>query len=136
MVAVLEVIRFIAIGWLLLAMALAGCAPTLAPTEPILVDSFFSGQALLDVNNNGQVDPEDTPLKDATFIVRMDGGGEFGALTDEEGRAFITVPGGAFYPVTARMEAPEGSGLVAIEPSTVTLADSTMQAPPFLFSPK
>ena len=136
MVAVLEVRRFFVIALLLLARVLTGCAPAPAPTEPILVDAFFSGQALLDVNSNGQVDPEDTPLKDATLIVRMDGGGEFGGLTDAEGRAFITVPGGAFYPVTARMEAPEGSGLVAIEPSTVTLSDSATKLPPFLFSSK
>jgi hypothetical protein len=134
MVAVLEVRHFFAIALPVLVIALTGCAPTPVPTEPILVDAYFSGQALLDVNNNGQVDDEDTPLQGATFIVRMDGGGEFGVLTNEEGWAYIIVPGGAFYPVTARMVPPAESGLIAIEPSTVTLADPTTQISPFLFS--
>ena len=110
------------------------CAPK--PTEPVLIDSFFSGQALLDANGNGQIDSEDTPLANATFIVALQGGGEFGDNTDEAGNAFVTVPGGVEYPVTVRMEAPKDSTLKLIEPSAITLSEATGETAKFLFSSK
>ncbi len=100
----------------------------------MLADSFFSSQALLDVNGNGQVDPADTPLEGATFIVALQGGGEFGDQTDSTGKAFVTIPAGVEYPVTVRMEAPENSGLTAVEPSSITLSDPAAGTTTFLFS--
>lgn len=98
-----------------------------------MTDTFFSGQALLDVNNNGQIDEEDTPIAGATFIVALPRGAEFGAQTDESGKAFVTIPAGIEYPVTARMEAPKDSGLNIIEPSTFTLKEPTGETIQFLF---
>ncbi len=116
--------------------AVTGCNwPTPTPTVQPLVDSFFSGYAFLDVNGNGELDPEDTPLENATFIVTLQFGGEVGGLTDKTGYAFIVAPGGADYPVKMRMEAPKDSTLKLIGPSEITheLAD---EAPKFLFSSK
>lgn len=112
---------------------ISACAPV--PTEPVLVDSFFSARALIDVNANGQVDPADTPLENATFIITLQGGGEFGAQTDSSGNAFITVPSKVDYPVTIRMEAPKNSTLKPVEPSVITLNEAAGETPTtFLFS--
>jgi hypothetical protein len=102
-------------------------------TPPVLADCFFAGQAWLDVNANGQIDAEDTPLANATFIVALQGGGEFGAQTDENGKAFVTIPACVDYPVTLRMEAPKDSTLSIIEPSTFTLKEPTGETVQFLF---
>jgi hypothetical protein len=127
----------LSILFLLLAI-ITGCTPSpiATPTEPILVDAFFSGEALLDANGNGQIDSEDTPIANATFIVALQGGGEFGDSTDEAGNAFVTVPGGVEYPMTVRMEAPKDSTLKLIEPSIITLSEATGEATKFLFSSK
>ena len=121
----------------LLLIAVTGCTPTPTPTATVqaIVDSFFSGYAFLDANDNGELDSEDTPLENATFIVTLQFGGEVGALTDKTGYAFIVAPGGVDYPVKMRMEPPEDSTLKLIGPSEVTheLAD---EAPKFLFSSK
>jgi hypothetical protein len=103
------------------------------PTPAPIADTFFSAQALLDVNGNGQIDAEDTPIAGATFIVTLPGGAEFGAQTAESGKAFITVPSRVEYPVTARMEAPKDSGLTLVEPSTVSLNEPTGETIQFLF---
>lgn len=122
--------------------ALTACASPLsvgegtgvrAATPAPLTDTFFSAQALLDVNGNGQIDAEDTPIAGATFIVTLPGGAEFGAQTAESGKAFITVPSRVEYPVTARMEAPKDSGLTLVEPSTVSLNEPTGETIQFLF---
>lgn len=42
-------------------------------------------------------------------------------------------PAGIEYPVTARMEAPKDSGLIIVEPSTVTLQEPAGGTIPFLF---
>jgi hypothetical protein len=95
--------------------ALVACAPasteehTPPPPEITHVYSSFSAYAFLDSNGNGQPDSADMPLKDATFIVVLEGGTEFGDQTDNTGYAFISIPAGVEYPVTVRMEAPEGS---------------------------
>ena len=128
-------LAFAAIFMLLISI-LAGCsAQPATPTVQAIVDSFFSGYAFLDVNENGELDPEDTPIEKATFIVTLQFGGEVGGLTDKTGYAFIVAPGGVDYPVTMRMEAPKDSTLKLIGPSEITheLAD---QAPKFLFSSK
>lgn len=102
-------------------------------TPAPITDTFFSGQALLDVNSNGQIDEEDTPIAGATFIVTLPGGAEFGAQTDESGKAFVTVPASIEYPVNARMEAPKDSALNIIVPSTVTLKEPAGETIQFLF---
>lgn len=104
------------------------------PTEPIvLADSAFSGQALLDVNGNGEIDSEDTPIENATFYVEIDGVKAFGDTTDETGNAFILIPGGVEYPVNVVMEAPADTLLKPVTPSTLTLSESA-GATQFLFS--
>lgn len=109
-----------------------GCSAQ--PTEPvILADSAFSGQALLDSNGNGQIDPQDTPIENAMFYVEIDGVKVFGDNTDETGNAFILIPGDVKYPVQVIMEAPEGIALQPITPSTITLTEATGLTQ-FLFS--
>ena len=115
-------------------LMMTSCAPK--PAQPVLGDSFFSGQAFLDANGNGQLDPADTPLKDATFIVRLQGGGEFGGTTDGKGNAFVTIPGGVQYPVTLRMEPPKGSPLVLIGPAEIVAKDASATNAKFLFKSK
>ena len=123
-------------------LALAGCIPisaqnlTPTPTPFIRIHSYFSAYAFLDANGNGEVDPADTPVKDATFIVTLPGGTEFGEPTDETGYAFITIPAEVEYPVTLRMGAPQDSMLKAIEPSTITLLGPAGETIQFLFSSK
>ncbi|WKZ34976.1 MAG: hypothetical protein QY332_15275 [Anaerolineales bacterium] len=119
---------------ILLMTALAGCTPK--PTEPIHTDSFFSGQALFDANGNGEIDAEDTPVRDATFIVELQDGTEFGSQTSDTGNAFVTIPSTVEYPVTVRMETPKGSLLTVIEPPTITLSETTGETIKFLFSSK
>ena len=128
--------RNITLVTILAFVMLAGCAPEPAsPTVQAIVDSFFSGYAYLDANDNGELDPEDTPVENATFIVTLQFGGEVRATTDKTGYAFIVAPGGVDYPVKMRMEPPKDSTLKLIGPSEITheLADEN---PKFLFSSK
>jgi hypothetical protein len=126
-----------------LALAITLCVLVIAittscsakATEPVLVDSAFSGQALFDANGNGQIDETDTPVVNATFYVELDGVKAFSDTTDETGNAFILIPGGVEYPVKVSMEAPKDSTLKLITPSTVTVSAST-GAVQFLFSSK
>jgi hypothetical protein len=132
----------IAISSLLLIflLALAACTPayieehTPTPAEITHMYSYFSAYAFLDANGNGQPDSADTPLEDATFIVTLGGGTEFGDQTDDTGYAFISIPASVEYPVTVRMEAPKESALKAIEPSQITLSEATGETIQFLFS--
>ncbi len=118
----------------ILLIAITSCAPkpTATPTAQPLVDSFFSGYAYLDVNGNGQIDSEDTPVENAIFIVTLKGGYETGDTTDDKGNAFITIPGGVDYPVTLRMEPPKDSNLKLVGPTSVTYPSDTPAK--FLFS--
>ncbi|MFT3892593.1 MAG: hypothetical protein QM730_13230 [Anaerolineales bacterium] len=117
---------------ILLFITITGCSAK--PTEtPVLADSAFSAQAFLDVNGNGQVDPKDTPVVNATFYVEINGVKAFGDATDENGSAFILIPGGVKYPVKVSMEAPKDSALKLISPSPVTVSASTGDVQ-FLFS--
>lgn len=126
-------LTFIVISTFLLAMAGTGCAGK--ATEPVLADSAFSGQAFLDVNGNGMIDPEDTPVVNATFYVELNGVKAFGDTTDETGNAFILIPGGVEYPLQVSMTAPKDSPLKLITPTTVTVSASTGTVQ-FLFSSK
>ncbi|MEW6287971.1 MAG: hypothetical protein AB1509_17310 [Chloroflexota bacterium] len=120
--------------WFVALTALTACGTGVRATTPApLTDTFFSAQALLDVNGNGQIDEEDAPIAGATFIVALPGGAEFGAQTDESGKAFVTIPASVEYPVTARMEAPKDSALNIIEPSVITLKEPTGETIQFLF---
>lgn len=119
---------------ILLTAIITSCAPRHStPTIQAIVDSFFSGYAFLDINGNGELDPEDTPVENAAFIVALQFGGEVGAFTDKTGYAFIVAPGGVDYPVKMRMEPPKDSTLKLIGPSEIIheLAD---ESPKFLFS--
>jgi hypothetical protein len=93
-------------------------------TVVVLADTFFTGCAYLDTNGNKEIDSGDPLLERATFVVTLSGGAGFGALTSENRCAFITVPGGLgeeFWPVTARMEPPEGTGYQLTTPAEVVL---------------
>lgn len=126
-------LTFAVISIFLLAITITGC--TGKATEPVLSDSAFSAQALLDANGNGQIDSEDTPVANATFYVEINGVKAFGDATDKKGNAFILIPGGVKYPVDVSMEAPKDSTLKLITPSTVTVSASTGTVQ-FLFSSK
>jgi hypothetical protein len=117
-----------------LIFALSACTPqkTRQPSD-VIADSFFSGRAYWDANNNGEKDDADTPLEGATFIARDDRGAEFGALTDSQGAAFITFPGGSRYPVTLRMEHPKESPLLRVDPAEIVLQTASGDNFQFLF---
>lgn len=116
-----------------LTWGLADCKSTAPATEAAYADTFFSAQALLDSNRNAQMDAGDTPLPNAVFIVTLRDGTEFGAKTNTDGKAFVTIPARVDYPVTLRMQAPEDSAVRPVEPSTVTLKEATGETIPFLF---
>lgn len=99
------------------------------PSPQILADTFFSGYAFIDSNQNGEIDPEDPPLPGALFLLEG-----FGGKTDSSGMAFITIPGGWDQPVSARMQAPEGSDYVLISPGEVTLQSGVQHKAEFLFA--
>ena len=121
---------------LIFILALTSCSttPTATPTIQAIVDAFFSGYAYLDVNGNGEIDSEDTPVENAMFIVTLQGGFETGDTTDDKGNAFITIPGGVDYPVTLRMEPPKDSNLKLTGPSSITYPSD--EPAKFLFSSK
>jgi len=118
-----------------LSLLISGCnLPTPTPTVQPIVDAFFSGFAYLDVNGNREIDPDDTPVENATLIVTLQGGAEFGGATDSSGYAFLVAPGGVDYPVTLRMEPPKESTLKLIGPASITYPSDTPAK--FLFSAK
>jgi hypothetical protein len=125
--------------WFLLPLILgiSACTPPSnlvdGQTSEVMSDSFFSGQALLDANNNGKIDPADTPLPGATFIVRDNRGAEFGAVTDPEGKSFVTFPGGSQYPVTLRMEPPRENPHSRVKPEEAVLQKPSGETVQFLF---
>ncbi|MFQ5617176.1 MAG: alpha/beta hydrolase family protein [Anaerolineales bacterium] len=112
-----------------LACSLAGVTPT-----PIVEgDSFFFfGRAYVDANGNGELDPGDPPLKGAAFSAADAGGASSGGFTGDDGGATAWWPGGSEYPVTLRMEPPEG--YTAIGPQEVILEKWDSSAD-FLFAP-
>ena len=119
------------------ALSLSACnalSPT--PTPVVLADSFFSGYAFVDANGNGQIDSADMPLKNAMFIVQLEGGAQFGALTDETGNAFVTIPAAVRYPVTLFMKPPKDSTLTLVGPLSIVREKATGDKAAFLFTSK
>ena len=121
----------------ILSLSISACnaVPT-APTPVVLADSFFSGYAFVDVNGNGQVDSADMPLKDAIFIIQLEGGAEFGDLTDESGNAFVLIPAAVAYPVTLMMKPPAESAFTLIGPPSIILKEIASEKASFLFASK
>jgi len=119
------------------ALGLSACtAASPTSTPAVLADSFFSGYAFLDANGNEQIDSADAPLKGAIFIVQLEGGAEFGGLTDETGNAFVAIPSAVQYPVTLFMKPPENSALRLIGPPSIVLQRPASEKASFLFTSK
>ena len=121
----------------IISLSISACnalSPT--PTPAVLADSFFSGYAFVDANGNGQIDSADTPLKDAIFIVQLEGGAEFGGLTDESGNAFVLIPAAVTYPVTLMMKPPAESAFTLIGPPSIVLQEKAGEKANFLFASK
>ncbi|MCE9644707.1 MAG: hypothetical protein K8S20_01815 [Chloroflexi bacterium] len=118
-------------------LVMTGCnAFTSTPTAASVADSYFSGYAFVDANGNGQLDPADTPLKDAIFIVQLEGGAQFGGRTDESGTAFVTIPAAVQYPVTLLMKPPVNSSWTLIGPARIILQEPAREKTSFLFAAK
>jgi hypothetical protein len=134
-----EIVRVKSALWFLLPLifGISACTPPSnqvnGQSSEVMSDSFFSGQALLDANNNGEIDPADMPLPGATFIVRDNRGAEFGAVTDTEGKSFVTFPGGSQYPVTVRMEPPKDNSILRVNPEEAVLQNASGETVQFLF---
>ena len=92
-------------------------------------DTVFSGRALIDVNDNGAVDPGDQPLVGAQFAAAG-----FDMPTDATGVAVIVILGGVKDPISAQMSAPEGSGYTLVGPAQVTLQEGQQTNADFLFA--
>jgi hypothetical protein len=130
---------------LLVVVLLASCASAQPPPPSETVvplqamsDTFFSGCAHLDLNSNGEIDPDEPLLGGMTFAVTLPGGGGFGADTSEGECAFIVVPASLpaeAWPVLARMTVPDGAAYNLIGPPEVRLDYPETRAD-FLFSAK
>ncbi len=114
--------------FLLLAAACSGPVPA-TPTPHILADTFFSGKAFIDVNNNQEIDSTDLPLAGAQYVVAG-----WRASTDSNGYASVVIPGGWDQPVVAHMAPPEGSDYSLIGPNEVILQNGKTTSADFLFA--
>lgn len=92
-------------------------------------DAVLSGRALLDSNDNGQVDAHDQPLAGATFHAPG-----YSAQTDELGIAVIIIPDAATLSTTVSMAPPPG-GYTLLGPAQATLAGRQQPNADFLFAP-
>ena len=99
------------------------------PTPEFYADTLFSGYAFIDSNNNGELDLDDKALEDALFQVNR-----FWEVTDSSGMALITIPGGLDKPVSANMQAPDGSSFILITPTEVILESGKKNKAEFLFA--
>jgi len=99
------------------------------PTIQIFTDTFFSGYAYLDSNQNGKIDEDDQPIEGAIFSLEG-----FREKTDSSGMAFITIPGDWEQSFSASMQAPENSNLLLISPSEVILQSEQKTKAEFLFT--
>lgn len=107
----------------------AGQAPIATPSPQVYADSFFSGRAYQDSNNNQALDPGDAPLAGAIYIVEG-----WRSTTDKSGHATVIIPGGWDKPVTARMLPPPDSNAILIGPAEVTLQSPDRTSADFLFT--
>jgi len=98
---------------------------TPSPSPAILVDTFFYGYAYLDTNHNGEIDTADTPLAGAIFSATDANGLSTHGITGADGLAMAWWPAESEYPVTFRMQPPEGSGLVIIGKAEVTIHEGS-----------
>jgi acetyl esterase/lipase len=94
-----------------------------------MADTFFSGYAYLDSNDNRELDEDDAPLQGAMFYVLG-----FRDETDARGHALVTIPGGWDKPAQASMAPPEGSGYELIGPQEVVLQQGVQNSAEFLFA--
>ena len=104
----------------------------------VMADTFFSGYAVLDVNENGIKDADEPLLEGMTFSVILASGGEFRGQTYEGQSAFITIPSAlpeGSWPVQARMIVPEGSLYKLSSPAEINLEQGQFVAD-FLFTRK
>ena len=122
----------------LFTIVLTACSSN-TPTPPVIyADTFFSGCAYLDVNQNEKIDESDTPIAQAAFSIRLPQGAGFGDRTGDSGCTSVIIPAALdekFYPVEAWMKPPEGTDLESITKQPVILNSSTKQAR-FLFRKK
>jgi len=100
--------------------------PSATPIET--GNTFFSGRAFVDSNENHQLDSSDSPLKDARFMA-----GGFSSVTDVSGLAMIVIPGKWDQPLSVQMSPPEGSGYSLIGPTEVILQSGVQDSADFLF---
>jgi hypothetical protein len=104
--------------------------------EQVLADTFFFGCAYLDANENSVLDETDPKIPDVTFTISLAGGGGFGDRTSGDGCGMVVIPGGlkeTHWPVTARMQPPEGANLELVGPAEILLGYPKTHAD-FLFS--
>ena len=104
----------------------------------VMADTFFSGYAVLDENENGIKDADEPLLEGMTFSVILANGVEFRGQTYEGQSAFITIPSvlpEGSWPVTARMIVPEASLYELSGPAEITLEPGQFVAN-FLFTQK
>ena len=104
----------------------------------VMADTFFSGYAVLDENENGIKDADEPLLEGMTFSIILAGGGEFRGQTYEGQSAFITIPSAlpeGSWPVKARMIIPEGSLYELSGPAEINLEQGQFVAD-FLFTRK
>jgi len=126
----------IALVLALLAASAAACQAGTYTPQPVQADAFFHGRAYVDTNGNGKVDSEDTPLEGARFSAEDSRGVGNSDWTGSDGRGMAWfVGGGVHYPVTLRIQPPEGSGLVVVGAEELVLQDGDKPSVEFLFAP-
>lgn len=119
------------------ALFVSACNTSATPTPVILADTFFTGCAFLDKNENELVDDEDTPIGGMSFTITLSEGTGFGEITsDSDGCATTIIPMGLSkesWPVVAQMTLPQTSAYIPIGDIKVTLEYPDTQVD-FLFS--
>lgn len=107
------------------ALCVSACNTSVTPTPTILTDTFFTGCAFLDKNENGIVDDEDTPIGGISFTITLSEGTGFGAITsNDDGCATTIVPMGLpkeSWPVVAQMTMPQTPAYIPIGDIKATL---------------
>jgi hypothetical protein len=119
------------------ALLVSACDSSATSTPVILADTFFTGCAFLDKNDNGLIDDKDIPIGGISFTVTMSDGTGFGEITsDSDGCATTIIPMGLpkeSWPVLAQMTLPQTSAYIPIGDIKVTLDYPDTQVD-FLFS--